>query len=1345
MSALSLLAKLKQLDISVELMEERLKINAPKGALTPGLVAELKEKKEEIIRFLQKDVRGQVKFESIEPGEKKEYYELSSAQKRLYFLQQFNPERTDYNKPDVTELNEFTDPRKLEDTFKKLIGRHESLRTSFRMLGNRPVQKIHPHVEFQLEYRELGEPVDGDPASIPGDIFLDFVRPFDLSRVPLLRVLLVKNSKKKFLLMVDIHHILSDGVSKGILLQDFGALYSGRPLPPLKLQYKDYAQWQNSKSQKDSVKRQESFWLEQFSGELPVLYLPTDYDRPSNRSMEGDWFYFEINRADTAALREIALRTGATLYIVLLALYNILVAKLSGQEDIIIGTIAAGRPHADLQKIIGMFVNTLALRNFPSGEKTFDEFLNEVKQRTLRAFENQDYQFEDLVEKVGVWRDPSRNPLFDVRFALQNMAENNGESPPENSNREAVDNRYINRVSKFDLSLYGMERGDGLFFGFEYCTRLFQEKTIEVFSGYFKKIISQALAAPDERIKSIELLTGEEKTRMLAEINAGQREYPKTPAIDRLFEDQVRKTPDNTAIVYKNSQLTFRELNAGANRLAWLLRDKGVKPRTIVAVMLNRGSEELTAIFGIMKAGGAYLPLDPACGDHWTEFILADSCSRWLVCGGRVPEHVTDGRETIVMTEFNFAAYSTLNPDGLINEGYPAYVAYTFGSAVRPRGILMEHGPVVDLLHRHSEFYPVVGPGRFLLKSSLQSDISVLELFGWIPGGGGVVLLEKKEEDNSRSIYDTLERGEITHIYFLPWELNAFVTYLIRSESHDLPGLKYLFHVGNQHLTVSANFFEKEGFGVSLENLYRLPEFAFYASRFSLSHWDGDGKMPIGKPVPNVKLVILDRLGRLQGAGIPGDIYMSGDGSARGYLNDPELTAEKWVVNPLVKGGKLFKTGDYGRYLHDSGIEFWGSSRHRVKIEGALIDVSDIESKILRYFGTKEAVVIPKHGEDGEVSSLAAYFTMGREITVSELRSYLSRELPDYMVPQYFVPMKEMPFTPDGKIDRNRLPEAVTVAHPGYVPPGSETEEALCEIWAEILEIPKAEIGVEDNFFEIGGGSNSLHLIMLASKIYEKFEIQIPITQIYNNPVIREVAKYLESKNSVNQPVVLLNRLREKKLFCFPPRIAYGFLYTPLASLLDDYSLYAFNFIEEEDRLARYVDIIKELQPLGPYVLFGMCAAGRLTMQVANALEKSGCEVSDIIFADSLYIESYPHELSRDYYNEYYGDVAYNLEKLGLSHLKEEVIAKTGKYMKYYLNLPPLEVVNADLHLVLSDQVQLRIQKGESVGTADGWDRWTTKRTLLYKGFGMHEEMFSPGSLEKNTEIIRDILGTISS
>ncbi|MFC2146676.1 amino acid adenylation domain-containing protein, partial [Acidobacteriota bacterium] len=754
----------------------------------------------------------QERFSSIEPAEGKEYYPLSSAQKRLYVLQHMKSNVTSYNIPQIVALEGVLDKRKLEKSFRELIQRHESLRTSVELINEEPMQRIYDEVEFNIEYfdmKEIEVKVEveekeeyfGKDLNASGEItragagshhssFIihhSFVRPFDLSRAPLMRVGLIETGDNRYIMMADVHHIVTDGTSMDVLVKEFLIIYSGGELPPLRLQYKDYSNWQKGlhKRQRESIKDQEEYWLKQFESEPPLLNLPTDYPRPAVKSFAGSSLDFQLSPKQTGGLNDLAMNTETSLYMVLLAIYNILLSKISGQEDMIVGTPVAARRHVDLEKIIGMFVNTLAIRTFVPGTKTFTRYLQDVKKVTLNAFEKQDYPFEDLIEKAAVERDTSRNPLFDVMFVLQNISRTPGKTGKEGmGGLKLKPYAFENKTAKFDLVLFADEEGDKLNLVFEYCTKLFEKETIIRLVNYFKRIISSLIENPHMEISEIDILAEEEKKQLLYDFNDTEAAYPKEKTIHRLFAEQADKTPDSTAVIgiapglAECCTLSYGELNRKSAQLAHLLRVKGIKRDTIVGITAERTVEMVVGILGILKAGGAYLPIDPDYPEDRVNYMLKDAKVEILVKKDNFFSNSSIWEDIEVIS-----IDDTLNkigpkgasiPPSTLLPFYPsspsnlAYVLYTSGSAGNPKAVLVEHSPVVNFLFCQAKRFGINDRDRVLQFSSPGFDASVEQIFITLSSGAALVLIDKNTLLDIDKFEEFITTQSITHLHAVP-------------------------------------------------------------------------------------------------------------------------------------------------------------------------------------------------------------------------------------------------------------------------------------------------------------------------------------------------------------------------------------------------------------------------------------------------------------------------------------------------------------------------------------------------------------------------------------------------
>ncbi|MCX6584832.1 MAG: amino acid adenylation domain-containing protein [Candidatus Aminicenantes bacterium] len=1072
------------------------------------------------------------KFSAIGTVEEREYYELSSAQKRLYILQQMDAGGTGYHVPYACVLEGELDIMRLDTVFRKLIRRHESLRTSFEMIDEEPVQVIHDEIEFNIEYYNSAT---DERCSGQTRIIRSFIRPFDLSHAPLLRVGVIKETEIKHILIVDIHHIVTDGTSMELLIKEFKVFYTGEELPPLPVQYKDYARWQNCGEQKEVIRQQEVYWLEQFSGEIPVLELLTDFPRPAVQSFEGHSINFEIAAQGLKGLKELAAREGGTLYMVLLAVTAILLAKLSNQEDIVVGTPIAARRHVDLERIIGMFVNTLALRNFPVGEKRFTAFLVEVKERTLNAFENQDYQFEDLVERVLVSRDPGRNPLFDVIFALQNMEAQTGDIPEVEipGLRVSPYNRE-GQTAKFDITLSCFEGSESLFFMFEYCTRLFKEKTVERFSDYFKNIVSSIIENPGRRIKDIEILSEAGKRQLLVEFNDTGEPYPNDKTIPQLFQEQVEETPDHIALggaalsvrPVGLVSLSYRELHEQSGRLAYYLARQGAGKNDLVGLMMNRSLEMIIAILGILKAGCGYVPLNPNAPAANSGYILDECNVKVLVATRNLYAEDETGRnwksEIVLIEEFLTHSHPlTRLLNYFPNPSNFAYVIFTSGSMGKPKGVPISHANLSPLLHWGYRHLGLGAKDRFIQNLSYYFDWSVWEIMMALTTGAGLYIAPDEVLMNPEKCIAFMNRDDITVLHVTPTQYQYYLNVPEKPRT-----LKYLF-IGAEKLSreLVQRSFESVSKDCRVFNMYGPTECTIISAvleidRYKFNKFASLASVPIGVPVGNIDLFILDQYMNLCPVNVLGELYIAGDCVARGYLNNPELTTEKFVHFhhssfdlPRIHHSKLYCTGDLCRRMPDGAVEFLGRIDRQVKIRGFRIEPEEIENRLLKHPDVKEAKVLDKTGNSGD-KYLCAYIVSERSFPGSELKEYLAECMPGYMIPTYFVLLDRIPLTPNGKVDRKALPEPGITPGEDYTAPGNEIEEKIAAIWSEVLGIGKSKISIDADFFDLGG--HSLKVVLMIAKIHKVLNLKLELMQVFSAPTIRGIASLVEAIKWVN-------------------------------------------------------------------------------------------------------------------------------------------------------------------------------------------------------------------------------------
>jgi len=1051
---------------------------------------------------------------------KRDYYPLSSAQNRLFTLNQMEKDSTMYNEAGMLVVEGAFDLDRLENAFRQLIQRHEALRTSFHIIDGQNVQKIHENVDFKVEYTEADE-------SKLLKITKDFVRPFQLDKAPLIRVGLVKVSENKHIMMVDTHHIVADGYTYVVLLQEFSKIYKGEKLDNIDIQYKDFAVWNKELLQSQSFKRQEEFWLSEYGygqEEIPVLNLPIDFNRPSIMDFNGDRIVYSRGKEFVEKLRKFSAKEKATLYIVLLSAYNVLLSKYCGQEDIIVGGITTGRDLKELKNIAGMFVNTLPLRNKPNKDKTFKEFIKEVRMNFFKAYENQQYPFEYLVEKLGINRDISRNPLFDTMFVVEGF-DNYSEISVEGLSFEPYS--FKHNSAKFDIMLTCEEKSDTIDFIFEYRTSLFRKQSIENMAEHFANLINNLIDNSEDRISEVEILTEQEKREILHLPEYALAAYPEDETIQSLFEEQVRINPNRTALVMNGKEMTYKELNEKANVLAWLLREKGVTKESVVAAFLERSFEMIIAVLAILKAGGVYLPVDPKYPDDRIEYMLKDSGAKILLTAKNLINRVSFEGQKINLDDSEVFEGVKDNPYNINTPENSAYVIYTSGTTGKPKGAVIEHRNVVRLLFNDKIQFDFDQNDVWTMFHSFCFDFSVWEMYGALLYGGKLVIVPEVVSRDTKEFASLIRKERVTVLNQTP---TAFYN-LIKEEIKDTENrlcIRYVIFGGEALKPVMLKPWRNKYKDTKLINMYGITETTVHVTYKEITEQEIEMNVSnIGKPIPTLVTYVVDRNMKLLPPGIPGELLVGGAGVGRGYLNRPELTNEKFIENPFDSNPyfkRVYRSGDLVRLLPNGEMEYMGRIDHQVKIRGFRIELGEIENCLIKHPSINEVVVAVREDKDSN-KYLCGYFVSDEEIPVTDLREFLLMELPDYMVPAYFVKLDMIPMTSNQKVNTKALPEPEMSINTGieYVPPEGDSEQKAVLVWEEILGIKK--VGVNDNFYTLGG--DSIKALQISARL-KSFGYSLEVKELLKNPTIRESSLYVKpvereiSQDFVEGEVVLL-------------------------------------------------------------------------------------------------------------------------------------------------------------------------------------------------------------------------------
>ncbi len=1054
---------------------------------------------------------------------------LSHGQQALWFLYQLAPESPAYNVAVSLRVRSELDGPAVHQAFQGLVDRHAVLRTTFEAAAGEPVQRVHPSMEVPIAEVDASR---WSQEELNDRLAEAYRQPFDLERGPVLRVGVFHRSPTDHILLLTVHHIAFDGFSAGLLLDEFFGLYAAAstgstaslPAPPL--QYTDFVRWQADMLEGTEGTQHWAYWERQLADELPVLNLLTDRPRPPMQTYRGASQYFRLTEELAGKLRHFAKGQGATLYMALLAAFQVLLFRYTGQEDILVGTPTAGRSRPEFEKVIGYFINAVVLRADLSGDPTFKEFLGRVRHAVLAALHHADYPFDLVVKRLLPNRDPSRSPIFEVMFNLVKggqlgevggiLERRESATPMILEGLELEPITLAQQEGLFDLDLDVVDTGRSLLGTLRYSTDLFEASTIRRIFGHFETLLEGAVADPEQRVSCLPLLTAAERHQLLVEWNATRTEYPRDACIHELFEAQVVRTPDAIAVVFEETTLTYRELNRRANYLAHQLRARGVGPEVLVGICVERSLEMVIGLLGILKAGGAYVPLDPAYPKERLAGMVADARLRVVVTQQRLvaalPEHDAhsvfldaarpDHRAGIEPactpwsdphggTGFTVVREEE-DPEGGVTPDDPAYVIFTSGSTGRPKGVVVPHRALANHTYAVAERYGLQPADRILQFATISFDVAAEEIFpSWLRGTA-VVLWPRQEPPSIPEFLEFATRERLTVVNLPSAYWHEWVAEMERDGGPPPPSLR-LVVAGSEAVRPEKLAFWRRRVGARVRwlNAYGPTETTITATIYEPDlqrEIDETRPVPIGRPLANVQAYVLDRHGNPVPVGVPGELCIGGAGLARGYLNRPDLTAERFIPDPFSPdpAARLYKTGDEVRYRPDGTLEFLGRNDFQVKIRGFRVELGEVEHALTRHPAIKTAVVLPKESAPGH-RQLVAYIAHGSESgpTVTELRTYLRGILPYYMVPSAFVLLDDLPLTSNGKVDRKALEEMDRVPAQGeeaYLAPRTPMEVLVADLWREALGIDR--ISVRNNFFDLGG--HSLLAVQVISRLERK-------------------------------------------------------------------------------------------------------------------------------------------------------------------------------------------------------------------------------------------------------------------
>ena len=1027
-------------------------------------------------------------------------YCVSSAQKRIFYSMNMDSDNSIlYNVPGGIIFNKTPDIKKLEKCFNTLIERHESLRTCFELNDGKIIQKVNENVNFKLElcnktieYSSLKEE------------FNQFVKPFNLSKAPLFRAKLYNLTNNSSALFVDMHHIICDGTSVAIIINELCKLYNGEKLDKIEITYKDYAKWENDKLENGEFNRHEEYWVNQFKSDIPVLNMPTNYTRPAIRSFIGNKIHSQIDSSLTDQINKICLELKTTPFMLLLSIYFVLLYKYTNQEDIVVGSPIVGRSNSKLNNVVGMFVNTLPIRPNIDSNFTFKEFLQEIKNLCINNYKYQDYPFDELVNQLNIPRDTSRNPLFDTMFIYQN----NGNTDIKFNNINAEYYIPDTKISKFDLSLEIIPNTNGLDLSFEYCTKLFDKSFIESLSEHYLNIIKTILENIDIKISDINMLSKKEKNKILYDFNNTTTDYPKDKTISTLFEEQVEKAPDNIAIVFENQKLTYKELNEKANSLAYYLRNNcKIERNDIIGIMVNRSLEMIISILAVLKAGSSYMPIDPDYPQDRIEYMLKNSNSKLLLTFKNLDDRVLFDNKIFVELSNPIYKENKQNIENINKPDDLSYIIYTSGSTGMPKGVMLKHSSLTSLtnyLNNYVDFLKNKNEQKTIVSvTTVSFDIFIFETLICLQKGLKIVIATEEEQHIPTKLISLIKKENIEIMQMTPSRMQLF---LDNNDCDNLYTLKYIVLAGEA--LPDALLSKLLSLGIKkVYNGYGPSETTVFSTFTDVTN---QSHVNIGKPLDNTKVYILDKNMNICPLNVPGELYIAGIGVGLGYLNNKELTNKTYIKNPFEENSIMYKTGDLCVWQKNSEIQYLGRVDNQIKIRGLRIELGEVENAIAKYPGIKKVCVIKQTIDNRDF--LSAYFIQNKRINIAKLREHLSQFLPKYMIPSYFTVLDDFTYTPNGKIDKKALPLPKEILNNEiantYKAPKTEIEKELVAIWEDVLNI--SPIGINDNFFELGG--DSVLAMNLNIELRKKYN-SINYADIFKYPTITGLIKKINTKN----------------------------------------------------------------------------------------------------------------------------------------------------------------------------------------------------------------------------------------
>ncbi|MED1788412.1 amino acid adenylation domain-containing protein [Brevibacillus laterosporus] len=1065
---------------------------------------------------------------------------------------------------------------------------------------------------------------------------------------------------------------------------------------------------------------EQQYWLGKLQGNVVASGFPEDFTRTRKESTRS--VYKAVFPAELFE-KVIATSNGSAfgMYVLLVTGVKLLLSHYTGSEDILVGM-----PPFQMKRSKDTANHLLALRTFGTKNDSFAEWAGKIKQTVMEADQHPNLSFAEAVRMLHPEiNDPSQVNMQTV--VLLDSVHDVGD---------------IDNIESKTLFLFRAV-GNSLEIELHYDSECYQEETIQCIVQHTLRLLQQALSNPKQPSREIEFLSEQEKHQLIFGFNQTQSGYPQDKTIVQLFEEQAKKHSDREALVCDDQRMTYEELNRRANQVARSLTERGIEPDDIVGIMVERSLEMIVGILGIVKAGAAYLPIDPIYPQDRIHYMLEDSGAKLLLTDRPEGKVSTYPGAIIHLRDENLEKYASENLSVEISPQSLAYIIYTSGTTGHPKGVMIEHRHVVCLFFPDTPLFSFTHQDVWTLFHSFSFDFSVWEIFGALLFGGKLVVVPKLVAQDTKVFLQLLQSEQVTVLNQTPTAFYQLINEEVKSADQNL-NMRYVIFGGEALTPRQLQPWKAKYPQTKLINMYGITEITVHATFRELIEEDfHQHASNIGKPIPTLSIYVLDQERKLLPIGVPGEMYVSGVGVARGYLNRQELTQERFIDNPYIAGERMYKTGDLARWLADGTLEYMGRLDHQVKIRGHRIELGEIEEQLLLRSFVQEAIVVARQNKDG-INELCAYLVATEDIGNIDVRKALSVSLPDYMLPTYVIQIEKMPLTPNGKIDRKALPkpENSLRSKQEYVAPRTSLEASLVSIWEDVLEIKP--IGIKDNFFELGG--YSLKMLKMINLVAQELNVEIPLKLLYENPTIEYMAErafafYMEESNN---HMTLLNRAGDIKVICFPPINGFIFIYKRIAELLDqEATFYGFEYLEEENRIEQYTQQILDEEPEGPYIFLGYSAGGNLAFEVAKAMEEKGHTVSDIIMFDTYMkteqMKMTPEELEDEI--ERFLQLENIREILDFSHgdevVKERILKKTRAYVAYFLQLAHVGQVHASIHFVQAEPDEANIAQPADLQM---WGTFTKGTYREYQGAGMHYSMFNGHFLQRNAKMVQRIL-----